>query len=241
MFPSPVVPRSVPPVGADSTTNPAVALVEIATRSGRVEVWARPIDRPEVLEGDASVDASGRVIGRGSGRVKLACPEGADVIVGTTSGRVECHGRLGRVAVTNTSGRVTIEHAREVEVRTASGRLTIGRCEGMARVVAASGTVQVEEAGALDATTTSGRLVVDGVGDATVRVGSGRVELGLTRAGTVDVRAQSGRVSITVPPGVHPALQLTTRSGRVDCDLEPGGDGSITVDAGSGRVQVRHA
>jgi DUF4097 and DUF4098 domain-containing protein YvlB len=104
-----------------------------------------------------------------------------------------------------------------------------------------SGAVQVEEADALDATTTSGRVTVDRVGDATVRVGSGRVELGLTRSGTVDVRAQSGRVSLTVPPGVHPALHLTTHTGRVDCDVEPGADGSISVDTGSGRVQVRRA
>lgn len=229
----------MPAVAPDATSDPGVMTVEVATRSGRVEIWARPVARPEVLDGDATVDASGRVLGKGSGRVKLACPEGSEVIVGTTSGRVECHGRLGRVAVTNTSGRVTIEHASEIEVRTTSGRLSVGRCDGLARVVVTSGAVEIDQADALDATTSSGRVTVGQVGDATVRVATGRVELGLTRAGTVDVRTQTGRVALTVPGGVHPSLQLSTRSGRVECEVEGGTDGSVSVETGSGRITVR--
>lgn len=225
-------------MGTEAPAAPEAGTIEVASRSGRVEVVARPVPRPEVLDGDATIDASGRVIGTGTGRVRIACPEGADVIVGATSGRIECRGRMGRVAITNTSGRVTVEHARELEVRTRSGRVTVDRCEGLARVVVGSGAVQITAAGALEATTTSGRVTAEAVGDATVRVGSGRVTLGLTGAGVVDIRTQSGRVGLTLPAGVHPSLQLSSRSGRVTSEVEAGTDGSVTVETGSGRIQV---
>jgi hypothetical protein len=231
--------RSVPGVNGDTTPGAETTNLEIASRSGRVVVWARPVDRPEVLAGSAEVQPDGRVLGRGSDRVEVACPEGTDVVIGSSSGRVECHGRLGRVAVTSRSGRVAIEEAASVEVRTSSGRVTVGSCAGSCRAVVASGTVEVGSADSADLTTASGRVQVGAVGDAVVRAGSGRVELGLSRSGSVDVGTQSGRVTVTVPPGLHPALTLTSASGRQQVEVEPGSDGQLTIETSSGRIHVR--
>jgi DUF4097 and DUF4098 domain-containing protein YvlB len=215
----------------------AVAL-EVASRSGGVVIRARPVAAAEVLSGNAQIDADGVVRSSGSGRIEVVCPEGSDVVIGSSSGTVECHGPLGRVAVTSHSGRVSIEAADEVEVRSASGRVTVGRCGGTCRVAVTSGKVRIQSAGSIDVTVASGRLEAAAVGDAIVRAGSGRVELGLTRAGSVDVSALSGSVAVTVPPGVAPVLQLETRSGRVAVGVEEGTDGRLAVETSSGSIRV---
>lgn len=225
----------------DATAERHVGALEIATRSGAVIVWARPITRPEVVSGRAEILPDGLVRAGVSGRVEIACPEGSDVIIGSSSGRIECHGRLGRVAVTGRSGRISIEEAREIDVRSTSGRVTIGKCAELCRVAAVSGAVEIGSAGSIDVTVTSGRLEVDAVGDAQVHSGSGRVVLGLVREGSVEVSTLSGRVSVSVPAGVQPDLQLVTRSGRVQSDVVPGTDGRLTVESFSGSIKVSRA
>ncbi len=225
----------------DATAEQGIGALEIATLSGSVVIRARPIARPEVLSGRAEIRADGVVRTGPSGRVEIACPEGSDVVIGSSSGRVECHGRLGRVAVTGRSGRISIEEARDVEVRSASGRVEVGRCDGLCRVASTSGSVTIGHAGAIEATVASGRLEVDAVGDAQVHAVSGRVVLGLTRAGSVDVSTMSGRVSVSVPAGVQPDQHLVSRSGRVQSDVLPGSDGRLTVESFSGSIKVLRA
>lgn len=225
----------------DATAERSIGALEIATRSGSVAIVARPISRPEVLSGAADIQPDGIVEAGSSGRVEIACPEGMDVIIGTSSGRVECHGRLGRVAISGRSGRISIEEAREIDVRSTSGRVTVGRCAGLCRVAAVSGAVAIGSADLIEVTSTSGRLEVDAVGDAMVHAGSGRVVLGLSRAGSVEVSTMSGRVRISVPVGVQPDLHLVTRSGRVQSDVEPGHDGRLQVESFSGSIKVLRA
>ena len=54
----------------------------------------------------------------------------------------------------------------------------------------------------------------------------------------MEIEAHSGSVTVTVPPGLRPALDLHTMSGAVRCDCEPGTDGSLRVTARSGRISV---
>lgn len=212
--------------------------LEVASRSGGVVIWARPVAAPEVLSGNAQIDAGGVVRATRGGRIEIACREGTDVVIGSSSGRVTCHGRLGRVAVTSSSGAVTIDAAREIEIRSSSGRVRVGHCGGSCRVAVTSGRVEIESAGSVDVTVASGRLDAGAVGDAVVRAGSGRVELGLARAGNVDVSAVSGSVTVTVPSGVAPALELASRSGRVSVGVEEGADGRLAVETSSGSIRV---
>lgn len=225
----------------DATAEQGIGALEIATLSGSVVIRARPVARPEVLSGRAEIQPDGVVRAGATGRIEIACPEGSDVVIGSSSGRVECHGRLGRVAVTGRSGRISIDEAREIDVRSASGRVVIGRCEGLCRVAVVSGAVMIGSAGSIEATVTSGRLEVDAVGDAQVHSVSGRVVLGLVRTGSVDVSTMSGRVSVSLPAGVQPELQLASRSGRVQSDVLPGSDGRVTITSFSGSIRVSRA
>lgn len=225
----------------DATAEQGIGALEIATLSGSVVIRARPVARPEVLSGRAEIQPDGVVRAGATGRIEIACPEGSDVVIGSSSGRVECHGRLGRVAVTGRSGRISIDEAREVDVRSASGRVVIGRCEGLCRVAVVSGAVMIGSAGSIEATVTSGRLEVDAVGDAQVHSVSGRVVLGVVRTGSVDVSTMSGRVSVSLPAGVQPDLQLASRSGRVRSDVLPGSDGRVTITSFSGSIRVSRA
>lgn len=223
---------------SDAAAEHGLGLLEITTRSGGVVVWARAIARPEIVRGAAEIQGTGLIRSAGSARIEVACPEGWDVVIGSSSGRVECHGPLGRVAVTGHSGRISIEQAQAVEVRSFSGAVTIGRCEGTCRVAVTSGSVEIGSSEAIDVTVSSGRLEATAVGDAVVRSGSGRVTLGLSRAGSVDVCSVSGRVSVAVPPGLAPELALTSSSGRVESEVASGADGNVVVETSSGRIRV---
>ena len=58
-------------------------------------------------------------------RLVVRVPQGADVVVGTHSGRVEVSGPVGRIAVTSHSGKVEITDAGSVDVRADSGKVEI--------------------------------------------------------------------------------------------------------------------
>jgi hypothetical protein len=210
-------------MSGDATAEREIGALEIATRSGAVIVRARTIERPEVLSGPAEIQPDGVVRAGFSGRIEIACPEGTDVIIGSHSGRI------------------TIEEARDIEVRSTSGPVAIGRCEELCRVAVGSGGVEIGSAGAVDITLTSGRLEVDSVGDCRVRSGSGRVVLGLSRAGSVEVSTLSGRVTVSVPSGVAPDLRLASGSGRVQCEVTPGSDGELSIESHSGSIKVSQA
>ena len=240
MFPDRGCGPSVTAVTGDGegTAAPSAPALEITSRSGRVEVRAEPITRPAVLSGPAEILEDGTVRARGSDRIEIACPTGTNVSIGTSSGRVECHGPLGRVAITTSSGRVTIEEATEIEVRSSSGRVDVGHCHGTCRVATTSGTVDIDVADAVDVTVSSGRVSVGAVGDVAVQGGSGKVEIQLTRVGTTTVRTLSGSVTIAVPEGIAPRLGLQTRSGRTSSEVADGSDGLLAVETSSGRIRI---
>lgn len=179
--------------------------VRISTTSNRVVVVAE--DRPDVtVDGAARVAEAGGVttIDQVRGRLSVRVPLGTDVVVGSASARVEVRGAAGDVAVTSESGRVSVEQARTVDVRSSSGRIEVGRVAGECRLRSISGRVQVERCGGADASTTSGRVVLRGV-DGPVRAHcvSGRIEVVLESAHDVDAETVSGRISVSLPPGVR--------------------------------------
>jgi DUF4097 and DUF4098 domain-containing protein YvlB len=235
--------RSVTTVTGDGVGpgSPVPVGLQITSRSGRVVVSARAVERPEVVSGPAEIDADGVVRADGRGRIDIACPPGTDVAIGIESGRVECRGRLGRVAVTSTSGRVVIEEAREVEVRSSSGRVEVGRCHGACRVASTSGRVEIDSAESIDVTVSTGRLRASQVGDVSVSGGSGSVDLGLARPGIARVRVVSGSVTVAVPDGIAPRLELHAESGRTISEIAEGADGTLTVETSSGRIRVVRA
>ena len=88
--------------------------------AGRTECWSSVDAR----------DVSPFTVETSSSAVEVRVPEGTDLVIGTTSGKVTVEGRVGAVAVVTSSGRVSIDHARSVDARTKSGRVHVGYAEG---------------------------------------------------------------------------------------------------------------
>jgi DUF4097 and DUF4098 domain-containing protein YvlB len=183
-------------------------------------------------------DGSYRIEG-GSKSIEVICPEGSDVILGTSSGRVSLEGALGDVRITASSGTVDVEQARSLDLRVRSGSVTVGTVAGECHVVSSSGRIEVERAGSIDLSGVSGTVTAESVGGGRVRTTSGRVTVGLDRAADLEVRGVSGTTEITLPRGVAPELRLRTVSGRIKRDVEQGHDCVISVRTVSGTISVQ--
>lgn len=172
---------------------------------------------------------SGPVVGGGSGGVSVVVPEGTDIVVGVSSGKVICDGRLGAVTITGRSAHVIIDHAASVDARTASGRIDVVRCDGDCNALTKSGVVKIGHAGAAEVSAISGRVTIGEVGQARVRCVAGTVKLATGASPDVKVRTISGAVEIVVPKGATPRTNLRAKVGRIRCDCEVGDDGVSTL------------
>lgn len=217
-----------------------MTVLRVTNRSGKVTVTGE--DRADVVVDQGPAPTVGRdevteVVAR-SGRMTVRCPAGTDVVVGTGSGRIDLRGRLGDVRATTASGTITVEDVARLDARTKSGSLTVEGCDGDCQLHTESGSVRVGRAGVVEVAVGSGAVEADEIAGGRVRSGSGKVELGLSAAGELEVRAHSGPVTITVPEGMRPMTELESSSGRVRCDCAVGNDGRIKVKTGSGRIVV---
>jgi DUF4097 and DUF4098 domain-containing protein YvlB len=215
--------------------------LNISTRSGSVRVIAE-------AGTDLRVDG-GSVVGAHDGALEIRrdrhaseivvyCPVGSDVTVGTVSGPVEMEGPLDAVRIATVSGKVRVAQAERVDVRAKSGSIVIGTCNDECRVVVTSAKIHIGHARRAAIAGVSGVVLAENVDGAQVKTVSGKVLLGTTGAGNVDVHTVSGRVEITVPSDVQPNTRLRSLSGRVVCDCARGDDGEIAVASVSGAIKV---
>ena len=212
--------------------------VRVTSSSGSICIVAEP--RADVLvegrasievgtDGDTSVKASSKAI-------EVWCPEGADVVAGTSSGDVRLHGRFGEVRITTSSARIEIDHATAAELRTSSGSVRMSTCDGVCRVATSSGNVEVDRAGELDVRTSSGKIDA-GAASASVRSVSAKVLLRLGD-GDAAVETVSGSVTLVIPALRRPSIQVRgQREPRIE--VEQGSDGLLRVGTVSGRLTVR--
>jgi DUF4097 and DUF4098 domain-containing protein YvlB len=220
--------------------------VRISSRSGRVDVIAEPRDGVAAYKGGRSVtveDDGTLTVSSRSSTIVVRVPEGTDLAVGTISGRVTVLGRLGKVAVTTVSSRISVESAEQVDARTVSGRVSITECSGEARVDAVSGRAEIGAAGAVFLSTASGRISVDRVrGKVRARAVSGRIEITITES-PVDVKVESvtGRIRLRAPAGAAPSQRLVSKRGSVTSALANGTDGEIWARTVSGAVRIDEA
>ncbi len=190
------------------------------------------------VAGTARIDpsAGATTIDEVRSKLTITVPEGCDVLVGTTSGRVELTGRFGNVSVVSESGRVEVADARSVDVRTSTGRIEIGRVAGDCLVRTTSGRVEIGQVGPTDVTTTSGGVRASAIdGSARVHTVSGRIELDLVGAGDVDAETVVGRIEITLPFGtrIHRADRLDPAAHR-----PPDTDCTVATRTVTGRIEV---
>lgn len=212
------------------------AVVRISTTSGSIKVVAEPgLTEVRSSIGPLVTDVSSTTIEGGHARISVRVPEGTDLVVGATSGRVTIEGRVGSVSVVTTSGRVSIDAAGSADVRTKSGRIDVGRTMSTCRAVASSGRVEVGRCGEADVTTRSGRIVLKGAhGAVRAHCVSGRVEIAMATADDVDAETVSGRIVVSLPPAVRAQI-VSSISDIVDgaaCDCV------VVARSGSGRVDV---
>ena len=220
-----------------STPETAVSMVRVVTASAAVHVIA-DADVGSVVADRVPIvlDRSVATIDSASTRVDVRVPEGMDLVIGTTSGRVHIAGPVGSVAVTTTSGKVEIDDAASLDVRTTSGRVRIVTSRGEARVLSASGKVEIDSCGDADVTTTSGRIVLRNVeGPARAHCASGRVDITMAGAHDVDAETVCGRISISLPEGTRalidtPSARSVASTADHDC--------VVTARSGSGRVDI---
>ncbi len=214
-----------------------VTSIRVAATSNRVEIVAE--HRADLsVEGDAeiTIDGTQATIGSVRSRLVIMVPEGADLIVGSTSGWVAVKGRVGRVAVATESGRIEIDEAESVDARTDSAQVRIESASDHCRIRTTSGRVSIGQCGGADVATGSGRITLRGVdGDVQAHCISGRIEVELEAARDVDAETVSGRVAISLPAGAraHKPADHSDKSDRpsnYDC--------TINARSVTGRVEV---
>lgn len=213
------------------------AVVRISTTSGSINVVAEPgLTEVWSSTGPLITDGSSTTIDGGYARVNVRVPEGTDLVVGATSGRVTIEGRVGSVSAVTISGRVSIADAGSVDVRTKSGRIDVGRTTAACRAVASSARVEVGRCGEADVTILSGRIVLkDAHGTVRAHCVSGRVEISMGAAFDVDAETVSGRIVVSLPPDVRPQIvssmsDIVDRVEAYDC--------VVVARSVSGRVDV---
>jgi DUF4097 and DUF4098 domain-containing protein YvlB len=212
--------------------------LKVSTRKGTVRIVPAP-DAALYVEGGSVVGEYEGVKdirrAEGSNAIVVHCPTGTDITIGTASGSVETEGELGAVRIATVSGKVRVADAARVDVRTKSGSVKIGNVAGDCRVIVTSGKIHIARA---QRATIAGVIVMDGVEGADVKTVSGKVIIGTTGHGHVNVRTVSGVVEVTVPHDVQPLTRLKSISGRIRCDCPTGQDGEIAVKSVSGTIRV---
>jgi DUF4097 and DUF4098 domain-containing protein YvlB len=214
------------------------AVVRITTSSGAVRVKAEA-DRTECWSSIAALDTSPITVAGDSSAVEVRVPEGTDLVIGTTSGRVTVEGRVGAISVLTTSGRISIDRALSVDARTRSGRVQVGYAEGVCRIVSASGRVEVDRCGSADAASRSGQVVLaDAHGHVRATSTSGKVRVTVAGAHDVEAETVSGRIEVSYPAGVRPLVVSPDVAVDDVAAATPGYDCTVVARSGSGRVVV---
>lgn len=223
-------------------------LIRITTTSGKVAVIAEGrsdvvVERGVGVPGTVVPDAGGeiRLVSDldGSAEVELRCPIGSHVVIGTASGAVDLRGGFGNVRVNTISGWIRVEQAEVLDLRSVSADVTVGECAARCRLQTRSGQVTVERSRDSDVSTDSGAVRLDETsGDAHVRTASGKVQIGAHGRGGVAVQTLTGAVTVAVPPGTRPAVDLTAETGQPCCECEAGEDCRISISSVSGAIEV---
>jgi len=214
--------------------------VRITATSGRVSVVGEARDGVEVDGAPAASEAGETVVRGGSHSLVVRVPSGTDVVVGTTSGRVDLDGPLGAVHVTTTSANVQAADVESIDARTSSGRLRVDQCRGSMRLTTKSAGIRVGRVdGEARLSATSGKIEVEsahaGVSAKTV---SGRVTLHVDGRDPVQAETVSGRITVTVPEGVRPTVRNRTESGKHRVEPDLGDDLVISTRTSSGTVAI---
>jgi len=239
---------------------PGAVRLNLAIPAGRIEIETAAVQETQVelealtdaareLLGDTRIDSRERPgghevivevpqrtsfflgLGRGAQfRLRVSCPDGADLEVRTKSADVQARGRYGSVDMKTASGDLSVDEAEDVRAKTASGDVALDTVEGPANVQSASGDLSIQRAGGdVTAQLVSGDMWIRDAG-ASVHANtvSGDQRIDAVVAGTVEAHAVSGDVLVGVRRGSQVYVDANTVSGSTNSELElsdtPGDD-----------------
>lgn len=214
--------------------------VRITVDSGRLSVVGEARDAIDVDGAPWSTEAGETVVRGGSESLVVRVPAGTDVVVGGTSGDVDLDGPLGAVIVTTTSAGVRAVDVASIDARTSSGKLRVDRCHGPMRLATTSARIRVGRVdGEVRLSTTSGKIEIESANAAvSARTVSGAITIRVDGREPVQVETVSGKVTISVPNGVRPAVRHRTTSGKLHVEPETGDDLVISARSVSGSIRV---
>jgi DUF4097 and DUF4098 domain-containing protein YvlB len=158
-------------------------------------------------------------------RLRVTCPEGADLDIRTKSADVDARGQYGAVDVNTASGDITVQETRgDAHVKTASGDVKLEHVAGRLEVNSVSGDVHVDHvARETDAKLVSGDMYVREAADSvSANTISGDQRLETVSKGRVDLRAISGDISVGIQKGSRLFVDANTVSGSTSSEVELG-------------------
>jgi DUF4097 and DUF4098 domain-containing protein YvlB len=158
-------------------------------------------------------------------RLRVTCPEGADLDIRTKSADVDARGQYGVVDVNTASGDITVQETRgDARVKTASGDVKLEQVAGRLDVNSVSGDVHVDHVTReTNAQLVSGDIYVREAADAvSANSVSGDQRLETVSKGRVDLRAISGDISVGIKKGTRLFVDANTVSGSTSSAVELG-------------------
>ncbi|MFI6536994.1 DUF4097 family beta strand repeat-containing protein [Nonomuraea sp. NPDC050547] len=223
-------------VKAFNTPKPIQAVIDVAAGDVRVEAERRADTRIRVNPLDPADDDDATAAGlaevafaggrlrvsmprpRRSGaiEVKIQLPEGSDLAIDLSAGRVRALGRLGETRIHTAQGAIQLDQTARLDVESGSGEVDVAAVEGPAVITMGAGDLCLgEAAGGLRVTTGRGRVEVGRAhSDVEITAADGDIVLGEVARGSVTLVA-SGRVEVGVRRGSGARLSLDSTYGAV--------------------------
>ncbi|GCE75338.1 DUF4097 family beta strand repeat-containing protein [Cellulomonas biazotea] len=210
--------------------------VDRTQRSG----WTSPVY--EVAEGGDRLvvrNTCGSWFGVCSGSLDVQVPEGTEVVVRSSNGRVHAAGLVGPLDLQTSDGRIEVTHVDgDVRLRTSNGGILVDDVSGAVEARTSDGRIDVNGVGGhLDAVTSNGGVQVGDVGgDARVRTSDGSVEVSGVD-GDVEAVTSNGHVTV-FGTGEPVALTISTSNGRqtVDAPTDPSASRTVFIRTSDGNV-----
>lgn len=161
----------------------------------------------------------------GETKYELSIPQGARVILQSTSGDITSRDVNGPADLRTTSGDIVLAGASgHVQISTTSGDIQASRLKGNIEVDAVSGEFDVDDVeGTIRVETVSSDIVLRNikVREATASTVSGEIvyDGGIAKDGRYDFRSHSGNVTVRIPSNAGVHFEVETYSGELDSDF----------------------
>lgn len=209
-----------------STISGDIIVTGWSRNEARIKAWSeRGQLRFSASSSRIMIEAQSRRGRMGETRYELSIPQGARVILQSTSGDISSSDVNGPADVRTTSGDITLQGASgHVQISTTSGDIQASRLKGDIEVDAVSGEFDVEDVeGTIRVETVSSDIVLRNikVREATASTVSGEVVFdgAVAKDGRYDFRSHSGNVTVRIPANASAHFQVETYSGELDSDF----------------------